>query len=225
MSVNGSLLSNSTRITRRRSSAGPIPPNRPLRPRDSYPSRSSVRPTFLTLRDHGKVFVADLPRLSDGQLAHVGKEAREVLESISRRLEELEQQLQLSPQEQETRIRAATKRDVTERFIRAVEDEQEQRRSNPALKAAAGESLARAFLEIARHRLPGATFDSLLQEALAACDESPEVAAEPQPPVVIEPPRPRLVSLSRPVEAPVAAERERLPVVLTPDPSPQMGQA
>jgi len=184
-----------------------------------------VRPTFLTLRDHGKVFVADLPRLSDGQLAHVGKEAREVLESISRRLEELEQQLQLSPQEQETRIRAATKRDVTERFIRAVEDEQEQRRSNPALKAAAGESLARAFLEIARHRLPGATFDSLLQEALAACDDSPEVAAEPQPPVAIEPPRPRLVSLSRPVEAPVAAERERLPVVLTPDPSPQMGQA
>ena len=225
MSVNGSLLNNSTRITRRRSSAGPIPPNRPLRPRDSYPSRSSVRPTFLTLRDHGKVFVADLPRLSDGQLAHVGKEAREVLESISRRLEELEQQLQLSPQEQETRIRAATKRDVTERFIRAVEDEQEQRRSNPALKAAAGESLARAILEIARHRLPGATFDSLLQEALAACDDSPEVAAEPQPPVAIEPPRPRLVSLSRPVEAPVAAERERLPVVLTPDPSPQMGQA
>ena len=225
MSVNGSLLNNSTRITRRRSSAGPIPPNRPLRPRDSYPSRSSVRPTFLTLRDHGKVFVADLPRLSDGQLAHVGKEAREVLESISRRLEELEQQLQLSPQEQETRIRAATKRDVTERFIRAVEDEQEQRRSNPALKAAAGESLARAFLEIARHRLPGATFDSLLQEALAACDDSPDVAAEPQPPVAIEPPRPRLVSLSRPVEAPVAAERERLPVVLTPDPSPQMGQA
>ncbi len=225
MSLNGSLLNSATRVTRRRSSAGPIPPNRPLRPRDSYPSRSSVRPTFLTLRDHGKVFVADLPRLSDGQLAHVGKEAREVLESITRRLEELEQQLQLSPQEQETRIRAATKRDVTERFIRSVEDEQEQRRSNPALKAAAGESLARAFLEIARHRLPGATFDSLLQEALTACDESPEVTAEPQPSVPIEPPRPRLVSLSRPVEAPVAAERERLPVVLTPDPSPQMGQA
>ena len=225
MSLNGSLLNSATRVTRRRSSAGPIPPNRPLRPRDSYPSRSSVRPTFLTLRDHGKVFVADLPRLSDGQLAHVGKEAREVLESITRRLEELEQQLQLSPQEQETRIRAATKRDVTERFIRSVEDEQEQRRSNPALKAAAGESLARAFLEIARHRLPGATFDSLLQEALAACDESPEATAEPQPSVPIEPPRPRLVSLSRPVEAPVAAERERLPVVLTPDPSPQMGQA
>ena len=225
MSLNGSLLNSAMRVTRRRSSAGPIPPNRPLRPRDSYPSRSSVRPTFLTLRDHGKVFVADLPRLSDGQLAHVGKEAREVLESITRRLEELEQQLQLSPQEQETRIRAATKRDVTERFIRSVEDEQEQRRSNPALKAAAGESLARAFLEIARHRLPGATFDSLLQEALAACDESPEATAEPQPSVPIEAPSPRLVSLSRPVEAPVAAERERLPVVLTPDPSPQMGQA
>ena len=78
-----------------------------------------MRPTFLTLRDHGKVFVADLPRLSDGQLAQVGKEAREVLESLSRRLEELDQQLQLSPLEQETRIRAATKRDVTERLVTA----------------------------------------------------------------------------------------------------------
>ena len=220
MTLNGSLLNSSTRITRRRSSAGPVPPNRPVRSRDSYPSRGSVRPTFLTLRDHGKVFVADLPRLSDGQLAHVGKEAREVLESIGRRLDELEQQLQLSPQEQETRIRAATKRDVTERFIRAVEDEQEQRRSNPALKAAAGESLARAFLEIARHRLPGATFDSLLQEALAACDEGPAA-----PTAAPEPPRPRLVSLGRPAAAPVAAEPERMTVVLTPDPSAQMGQA
>ena len=70
MSLNGSLLNASTRITRRRSSAGPIPPNRPLRPRDAYPSRSSVRPTFLTLRDHGKVFVADLPRLSDGPVSY-----------------------------------------------------------------------------------------------------------------------------------------------------------
>ena len=200
MSLNGSLLNASSRVTRRRSSAGPIPPNRPLRPRDAYPSRSSVRPTFLTLRDHGKVFVADLPRLSDGQLAHVGKEAREVLESISRRLEELDQQLQLSPQEQETRIRAATKRDVTERFIRAVEEEQEQRRTNPALKAAAGESLARAFLEIARHRLPGATFDSLLQEALTACDEGPAAPEAPAAPAVLEAPRPRLISLSRPAE-------------------------
>ena len=224
MSLNSPLLNSVTRVTRRRSSAGPVPPNRPVRSRDSYPSRSSVRPTFLTLRDHGKVFVADLPRLSDGQLANVGKEAREVLESISRRLEELEQQLQLSPQEQETRIRAATKRDVTERFIRAVEDEQEQRRANPALKAAAGESLARAFLEIARHRLPGATFDSLLQEALTACDEGPSAEeAPPQEPV--EAPRPRLISLSRPQEVPVAPERERMTVVLTPDPSPQMGQA
>ncbi|MEY3544589.1 MAG: hypothetical protein RLZZ106_934 [Cyanobacteriota bacterium] len=225
MSLNGSLLNASTRVTRRRSSAGPIPPNRPLRPRDTYPSRSSVRPTFLTLRDHGKVFVADLPRLSDGQLAHVGKEAREVLESISRRLEELDQQLQLSPPEQETRIRAATKRDVTERFIRAVEEEQEQRRTNPALKAAAGESLARAFLEIARHRLPGATFDSLLQEALAACDEGTAAPEAPAEPAVLEAPRPRLVSLSRPAESSEAPERERMPVVLTPDPSPLMGQA
>jgi hypothetical protein len=190
-----------------------------------------VRPTFLTLRDHGKVFVADLPRLSDGQLAHVGKEAREVLESLSRRLEELELQGSLTPLEQETRIRAATKRDVTERFIRAVEDEQEQRRSNPALKAAAGESLARAFLEIARHRLAGATFDSLLQEALAACDHGGEAAdadeaLEAPPLALAEPPRPRVVSLVRHGEVAAAAEpeRERLPVVLTPDPSPEMGR-
>ncbi|MFM2081162.1 MAG: hypothetical protein RLZZ219_1844 [Cyanobacteriota bacterium] len=219
----GSAFNGTTRTTRRRSSAGPVPPNRPQRPREAYPSRGSVRPTYLTLRDHGKVFVADLPRLSDGQLAHVAKEAREVLESLRRRLDELDQQLQLSPLEQETRIRAATKRDVTERFIRAVEEEQEQRRSNPALKAAAGESLARAFLEIARHRLPGATFDSLLQEALAACDEG----ARPPVPAP-EPSRPRLVSLVRHGEAGLDEEgaepvRERLPVVLTPDPSPAMG--
>ena len=218
-----SLLNGTSRVTRRRSSAGPVPPNRPLRSsRDAYPSRGSVRPTYLTLRDHGKVFVADLPRLSDGQLAHVGKEAREVLESLSRRLEELEQQLQLSQQEQETRIRASTKRDVTERFIRAVEEEQEQRRSNPALKAAAGESLARAFLEIARHRLPGATFDSLLQEALTACgdvDEPSEVNVEAQTRSQ------RVVALVRHGDPAPAPERERLPVVLTPDPSPAMGQA
>ncbi|MEN9540892.1 MAG: hypothetical protein RLZZ459_983 [Cyanobacteriota bacterium] len=220
----GSSFAGSSRVTRRRSSAGPVPPNRPQRAREAYPSRGTVRPTYLTLRDHGKVFVADLPRLSDGQLAHVGKEAREVLESISRRLEELDQQLQLSPLEQETRIRAATKRDVTERFIRAVEEEQEQRRSNPALKAAAGESLARAFLEIARHRLPGATFDSLLQEALAACEDG--AATEPAPAAPVEPARPRLVSLVRHGEAtaePAELAPERLPVVLTPDPSPAMG--
>ena len=155
------------RLTRRRSSAGPIPPNRPLSPRDpQQPMRGGARATFLALRDHGKVFVADLPRLSDGQLCNVVREAREVLESLNRRLEELQQQINLSQLEQETIIRASTKRDVTERFIRAVDDEQEQRRSNPALKAAAGESLSRTFLELARHRLSGATFDSLLQEAV-----------------------------------------------------------
>jgi hypothetical protein len=128
--------------------------------------RGGARATFLALRDHGKVFVADLPRLSDGQLCNVVREAREVLESLNRRIEELQQQINLSQLEQETIIRASTKRDVTERFIRAVDDEQEQRRSNPALKAAAGESLSRTFLELARHRLSGATFDSLLQEAV-----------------------------------------------------------
>ncbi len=29
--------------------------------------------------------------------------------------------------------------------------------------------MPRTFLEVARHRLPGATFDSLLREALEAC--------------------------------------------------------
>ena len=44
------------------------------------------------------------------------------------------------------------------------------------MRDAASESLPRTFLEVARHRLPGATFDSLLREALEACsvDESVE---------------------------------------------------
>jgi hypothetical protein len=201
------------RITRRRSSAGPVPPSRPQRPREPVPApqRGGLRPTFLTLRDHGKVYVADLPRLSDGQLAHVAKEAREVLESLGRRLEELEAQPFLSEAEQDTRIRASTKRDVTERFIRSIEDELQLRRSNPALRAAAGESLARVFLELARHRLPGATFDSLLQEALAAC--GPEAAAseaETNP----DPGSNPVVPLVRP---------QALPVVITLDPAPRAG--
>ncbi|MEB3266898.1 MAG: hypothetical protein VKN13_09850, partial [Cyanobacteriota bacterium] len=100
------MFDTSRRITRRRSSAGPTPPQRPqpprLRPRD-LPGRDSTpqapsgtRPTFLTLRDHGKVYVADLPRLSDGQLIQVAQEAREVLTSLNRRLEELQAQFDLS---------------------------------------------------------------------------------------------------------------------------------
>lgn len=204
-----STFASGQRVTRRRSSAGPVAPVRPQRPRDL--ANRPVRPTFLTLRDHGKVYVADLPRLSDGQLAHVAKEAREVLESLSRRLSELEGQLQLNPMEQDTRIRAATKRDVTERFIRAIEEEQDLRRNNPMLRAAAGESVARAFLELARHRLPGATFDSLLQEALAAC--GPGHAA---PPIRIgEDPGvdPEGEQTGAALERPAA-----LPVVLTPAP-------
>ena len=76
---------------------------------------------------------------------------------------------------EDTRIRASTKRDVTERFLRSIDDELQLRRNNPALRAAAGDSLARVFLELARHRLPGSIFDFLLQEALAAC--GPEAAA------------------------------------------------
>lgn len=167
------------------------------------------RPTFLTLRDHGKVYVADLPRLSDGQLTHIAKEAHEVLESLNRRLQELEGQVFLSQAEQDTRIRATTKRDVTERFLASIAQEQDLRRSNPALRAAAGESLARAFLELARHRLPGATFDSLLQEALAAC--GPSASSDGQAST-----DPQVIQLLQRAEAP-QARPEALPVVLTPD--------
>ena len=173
----------------------------------------------MVLRDHGKVFVADLPRLSDGQLANVQREARDVLESLTRRLQELDNQMSLTPMEQDTRIRASTKRDVTERFIRAVEEEQDQRRSNPALRAAAGESLARAFLELARHRLSGATFDSLLQEALAAC--GPETATEGVETSAESEAQRNVVPLVRPQPTPELPQPRppAMPVVLTPDPS------
>ena len=98
-----------------------------------------------------------MPHLSDGQLAHIGKEAQEVLESLERRIQGMEQELSHGPQERDTLIKASTKRDVTRRFIRAIQDEQEHRQNNPALRSAAGESLPRTFLEVARHRLPGAT--------------------------------------------------------------------
>ncbi|MFN9636712.1 MAG: hypothetical protein ACK55D_08370 [Synechococcaceae cyanobacterium] len=221
------MFETSSRITRRRSSAGPVPPQRPLqprpRPRDPISGGregtpmgpggggggGGHRPTFLTLRDHGKVYVADLPRLSDGQLVHIAKEAQEVHDSLSRRLQEIERQGVLTQAEQDTLIRATTKRDVTERFLSAIAQEQELRRSNPALRAAAGESLARAFLELARHRLPGATFDSLLQEALTACGPSSDGAPAADDPQVLR----LLQGPENPEPRP-----EALPVVLTPDP-------
>ena len=168
---------NNKRITRRRSSAGPTPPKRPLgNTSDFNRQNQGPRPTFLTLRDHGKVFVADLPNLSDGQLAHISKEANEVLSSLDKRLSDLEIETNISNPENDTLIKASTKRDVTLRFIKSIEEEQEHRRNNPALRDAASESLPRTFLEVARHRLPGATFDSLLREALEACsvEEQPE---------------------------------------------------
>ena len=162
---------NNQRVTRRRSSAGPTPPKRPSSNSLDLNGRHNQgpRPTFLTLRDHGKVFVADLPNLSDGQLAHISKEANEVLSSLEKRLFDLENESNIGNQENDTLIKASTKRDVTLRFIKSIEEEQEHRRNNPALRDAASESLPRTFLEVARHRLPGATFDSLLREALEAC--------------------------------------------------------
>lgn len=196
------------RMTRRRSSAGPTPPRRPIS--TSYDRnqghRQSPRPTFLTLRDHGKVFVADMPYLSDGQLAHIGKEAEEVFVSLERRIQELEQELDQGPQDRDTLIKASTKRDVTRRFIRAIQEEQDHRRNNPALRHAAGESLPRTFLEVARHRLPGATFDSLLQESLTACEKQQAQAA--QKPAA---PAEKVV--------PIRTDKDSLPVVVSPAPS------
>ena len=170
---------NQQRLTRRRSSAGPVPPKRPITNFANVEGRQGPRPTFLTLRDHGKVYVADLPNLSDGQLAHISKEAEEVLASLQRRINDLETDADSLAKDNDTLIKASTKQEVTLRFIRAIEDEQEHRRNNPALKDAATESLPRTFLEIARHRLPGATFDSLLREALEVCSkEEQEVASD-----------------------------------------------
>ena len=197
------------RITRRRSSAGPVPPRRPLPSGQDRQQgyRQGARPTFLTLRDHGKVFVADMPHLSDGQLAHIGKEAQEVLESLERRIQDMEQELSHGPQERDTLIKASTKRDVTRRFIRAIQDEQEHRQNNPALRSAAGESLPRTFLEVARHRLPGATFDSLLQEALAACAQQQDT---PPATTRLEPSQDKVI--------PIRNDGDSLPVVVSPAP-------
>ena len=201
------------RTTRRRTSAGPTPPRRPIETTHERNGghRQGARPTFLTLRDHGKVFVADMPDLSDGQLTHIGKEAEEVLDSLERRITELEQSLSQGPQDRDTLIKASTKREVTRRFLRAIEEEKQLRKNNPAIRDAAGESLPRTFLEIARHRLPGSTFDSLLQEALTACEQSQDSKAEP----------PQTVAAVEPTNVvPLRAEdsSSSLPVVVSPSP-------
>ena len=171
---------NQQRLTRRRSSAGPTPPRKPLGGQAEMGMRPNggPRPTFLTLRDHGKVYVADLPNLSDGQLSHIGKEADEVLNSLENRITDLEQEATNGQRDNDTLIKASTKHEVTLRFIRAIQDEQEHRKNNPALKDAASESLPLTFLEVARHRLPGATFDSLLREALEACAKDDQESEE-----------------------------------------------
>jgi len=201
------------RSTRRRSSAGPVPPRRPLGS-SSHESNARLgpRPTFLTLRDHGKVYVADLPNLSDGQLAHISKEAEEVLESLERRLVDLEKEAGGGAStDNDTLIKASTKRDVTLRFISAIRDEQDHRRNNPALKDAAAESLPRTFLEVARHRLPGATFDSLLREALTACSNEEKEEEKDQKPVTNPSNKPEVKILN-------LEPSGTMPVVLSPEP-------
>ena len=205
------------RLTRRRSSAGPVPPRRPLGNGldANNPHRQGPRPTFLMLRDHGKVYVADLPNLSDGQLAHISNEAEEVLTSLERRLSDLERDASNGLGDNDTLIKASTKRDVTHRFIRAIQDEQEHRSNNPALKSAAAESLPRTFLEVARHRLPGSTFDSLLREALEACAKEEqaknEVPPAPSPPSPPSPPPVKVI--------PIRSNSNSMPVVVSPDPN------
>ena len=207
------------RLTRRRSSAGPVPPRRPLGPgsaEGNFPNRQGPRPTFLTLRDHGKIYVADLPNLSDGQLAHIGKEAEEVLTSLERRLTDLERETTPTNSpggDSDTFIKASTKRDVTLRFIRAIQDEQEHRRNNPALKSAASESLPRTFLEVARHRLPGATFDSLLREALEACAAEEEKSSEEE----VAPPSPQAQPIPPVKIVQLHSTPNSMPVVVSPD--------
>ena len=200
------------RTTRRRSSAGPVPPRRPVvsqHERGNF-NRQGPRPTFLALKDHGKVYVADMPHLSDAQLTHISKEAEEVLASLERRIAELENDQGLAQPDRDTLIKACTKRDVTHRFLRAIRDEQEHRRNNPAVRDAANESLPLTFLEIARHRLPGATFDSLLQEALAACEGQQQT--EPAEEEHTTPAPIKVVPLQSSVSS--------LPVVVSPDPEP-----
>lgn len=185
----------SNRITRRRRSAGPLAPQSPSRPQARPPllrtatvptTTTTTRTPFLTLNDHGKVYVGDLPKLSDGQLANLAREANDVLLSLEQRIAQLESELERSPRD--AVIRATTKRDITLRFIKAIEDEQKHRRSNPHLRAAASDSLPRAFMEVCRHRLPGSDFDALLQEALALCqkkDQENDLANAAGLPVVV----------------------------------------
>jgi hypothetical protein len=104
-------------------------------------------------------------------------------------------------------IKASTKRDVTRRFLRAIQEEQEQRRNNPAIRHAAGESLPRTFLEVARHRLPGATFDSLIQEALTACEQQQAAAAEAE-----------AEKAATEKVVPIRSDSDSLPVVVSPAP-------
>ena len=204
---------NQQRATRRRSSAGPTPPRRPLS-NELESNRQGPRPTFLTLRDHGKVYVAELPNLSDGQLAHISKEVEEVLASLERRINDLQNEQTNAPtgfRDNDTLIKATTKHEVTQRFISAIQEEQNHRRNNPALKDAASESLPLTFLEVARHRLPGATFDSLLREALEACakDEETDEVSETKSPA-------SSISQAKIIDLPSSSTGE-LSVVVTPD--------
>ena len=92
--------------------------------------------------------------MSDGQLAHISKEANEVLNSLEKRLGDLENEPNNSNPENDTLIKASTKRDVTLRFIKSIEEEQEHRKNNPALRDAASESLPLSLIHISEPTRP-----------------------------------------------------------------------
>ncbi len=111
-------------------------------------------------------------------MAHISKEANEVLNSLEKRLSDLENEPNVSNPENDTLIKASTKRDVTLRFIKSIEEEQEHRKNNPALRDAASESLPRTFLEVARHRtvkimdIPSSNTNASLVVSIDSSDDS-----------------------------------------------------
>ena len=123
-------IDKSQRITRRRSSAGPVPPRRPLPlGQDRQQGYRQVHDRFSHARDHGKVFVADMPTFRMGNWLH-RQGSPGGLESLERRIQDMEQELSHGPQGRHP-VKASTKRDVTRRFIRAIQDEQGIARTTP----------------------------------------------------------------------------------------------
>ena len=135
-----------------------------------------------------------------------------MLNSLENRINDLEQEAANGQTDNDTLIKASTKHEVTLRFIRAIQDEQEHRKNNPALKDAASESLPLTFLEVARHRLPGATFDSLLREALEACSKE---GKEPEKEIIEQTSNSQQIQPPKVISLPSSSDSMK--VVVSPD--------